>query len=176
MHVQINYDIICQKECFTGGNWDERERYKKSLRKMTAAMLFALMAGGTVLAGLPVAYAEGLPQNSPAGAESVAPSEEQSAAPSSTPEDTTEPAASASASPEGSPSQEPAPSVPPEEQEPSPSPSESSDVIFEHVPNIIIPVPRAILYSNISGFPPATRPSCRHYKASTPTGYLRRSF
>ena len=126
---------------------------KKSLRKMTAAMLFALMAGGTVLAGLPVAYAEGLPQNSPAGAESVAPSEEQSAAPSSTPEDTTEPAASASASPEGSPSQEPAPSVSPEEQEPSPSPSESSDVIFEHVPNIIIPVPRAILYSNISGFP-----------------------
>ena len=47
---------------------------------------------------------------------------------------------------------QPAPSPSAEEQEPSPSPSESG-VIFEHVPEIIIPVPRTILYSNISGFP-----------------------
>ena len=86
------------------------------------------------------------PAPSAAPSSEVPPSESQEPAPSSSAEEQ-QPAPSPSAE-----EQEPAPSPSAEEQEPSPSPSESG-VIFEHVPEIIIPVPRTILYSNISGFP-----------------------
>ena len=138
-----------------------RTRHIQSLfRKTTAAVLFVFLFLSTVFANLPMAYAQDLqageaaedtsaapssePEPQPEASEDAQPSAEQSAEPQ--PEEP-----SASPEPSLEPEEEPSPSVSQEIEEPSASPSE--EILFEHVPDLIIPTPRAMLYSNISGFP-----------------------
>ena len=134
---------------------------KNLLRKTTAAVLFVFLFLSTVFANLPLAFAQDLQAGEAAGDESAAPSSEPDL----------QPEASADAQPSDEQSAEPQPEEPsaspelsrePEEGDPSPSASQeieepsaspSEEILFEHVPDLIIPMPRAMLYSNISGFP-----------------------
>ncbi|MBS6510348.1 MAG: hypothetical protein KH334_01465, partial [Clostridiales bacterium] len=131
------------------------------MKKTTAAVLFVFLFLSTIFASLPFAYAQDLQAGDAAG--------DASAVPSTEPEP--QPEASEDAQPSAEPSAEPQPEEPsaspdssaePEESEPvpsasegleEPSPSPSEEIIFEHVPEIIIPRPRMMLYSDISGFP-----------------------
>ncbi len=142
-----------------------RTKHRKLLKKTTAAVLFVFLFLSTIFANLPFAYARDLQAGDAAG--------DASAAPSAEPEP--QPEASADAQPSAEQSSEPQPEEPsvspelsaePEEGEPSPSvsaepeepsPSASEEILFEHVPEIIIPKPRTMLYSNISGFPASYR-------------------
>ena len=142
-----------------------RTKHRNFLKKTTAAVLFVFLFLSTIFANLPFAYAQDLQAGDAAG--------DASAAPSAEPEP--QPEASADAQPSAEQSSEPQPEEPsvspelsaePEEGEPSPSvsaepeepsPSASEEILFEHVPEIIIPKPRTMLYSNISGFPASYR-------------------
>ena len=138
-----------------------RTKHRNLLKKTTAAVLFVFLFLSTIFASLPFAYAQDLQAGDAAG--------DASAVPSTEPEP--QPEVSEDAQPSAEPSAEPQPEEPstspdssaePEESEPvpsasegleEPSPSPSEEIIFEHVPEIIIPRPRMMLYSDISGFP-----------------------
>ena len=143
-----------------------RTKHRKLLKKTTAAVLFVFLFLSTIFANLPFAYAQDLQAgDDAAGDASSAPSAEPQPEASADAQPSAEQSAEPEPEPE-EPSASPEPSAEPEEGEPSPSvsaepeepsPSASEEILFEHVPEIIIPKPRTMLYSNISGFPASYR-------------------